>query len=88
MNMDDTIRKAIFHLRTAGEVTWNDFLPGAGDQYTLWYYAERGQYILRDIMTDAHYFIEARSPIEAYKKYKKRMDEAMEAGSYQEEEEW
>ena len=23
--MDDTIRKAIFHMRTAGEVKWNNF---------------------------------------------------------------
>ena len=89
MNMDDTIRKAIFHLTTAGEVKWNRFsVVGIDDAYTSWYYAEKEQYILWDAMTDGYYFIKARSPKEAFYKYKCRWDEAMKAGSYQEEEEW
>ena len=89
MNMDDTIRKAIFHLTTAGEVKWNDPQRlGIKDPYSVWYYAEKEQYIIRDVMTDMYFFVKARSPKEAYKKYKKRMEEAMKAGSYQEEEEW
>lgn len=89
MKMDDTIRKAIFYLTTVGEVTWNDYPKiGVNDHYVMWYYAENEQYILRDVMTDACYFIKARSPKEAHDKYEERLYEAMTAGSYQEEEEW
>lgn len=87
--MDDTIRKAIFHMRTAGEVKWNNFsVVGINDAYTSWYYAEKEQYILWDAMTDMYFFVKARSPKEAFKIYHDRLDEAMKAGSYQEEEEW
>lgn len=79
--MDDTIRKAIFHLTTAGEVKWNDpHLLGIKDPDGFWYYAEKEQYIIRDVMTDMYFFVKARSPKEAFKKFRDRLDEAMNAG--------
>ena len=79
--MDDTIRKAIFHLTTEGEVKWNDPQRlGIKDPDGFWYYAEKEQYIIRDVMTDMYFFVKARSPKEAFKKFRDRLDEAMKAG--------
>ena len=65
------------------EIRFNDFLSlGADEHYFDWYYAESGLYIIRDVMIDALYFIEARSPVKALEQLKSRLDEAVKSGSY------
>lgn len=87
----DKTDKAIHELHRAlvtNDLKWNDF-PSIGlcESYYLWYYAENRLYIIKDCMTDMLYFIEARSPVEAFGQLAARLDEAMRAGElYQEEE--
>lgn len=71
------------HRIADGDIKFNDFLPiGVKEHFYQWYYAESGLYIIRDMMVDALYLIEARSPAKALERLKNRLEEAMKAGSY------
>ena len=86
----DRTDSAIHELHRAiktNNIKWNDFPSiGLGESYYLWYYAEKGLYIIRDCMTDMLYFVEARSPVKAFGLLAARLDEAMRAGEPCEEE--
>ena len=86
----DRIDSAIHELHRAiktSNIKWNDFLSiGLSESYYLWYYAEKGLYIIRDCMTDMFYLVEARDSIEAFKILHNRIEEAMHAGEPCEEE--
>ena len=82
----DRTDSAIHELHRAiktNNIKWNDF-PSIG--YYLWYYAEKGLYIIMDCMTDMFYLVEARSPVKAFGILAARLDEAMRAGEPCEEE--
>ena len=80
----DKTDKAIHELHRAlatNDLKWNDFPSiGLSEAYYIWYYAENRLYIIRDCMTDMLYFVEARSPVEAFGLLAARLDEAMRAG--------
>jgi hypothetical protein len=86
----DRTDSAIHELHRAiktNNIKWNDFQSiGLSESYYLWYYAEKGLYIIRDCMTDMFYLVEARSPVKAFGILAARLDEAMRAGEPCEEE--
>ena len=84
MTLDKAIHRVYDDLN---QIPFRDFQSvGVDEHYYLWYYAESGLYIIKDVMIDCLYLIEARSPVKALKKVKDRLEEAMKAGSYYQEE--
>lgn len=83
----DATDKAIHKVyKDIGQVRFRDYQSiGIDEHYYLWYYAENMLYILRDVMLDCLYFVEARSPKGALDIVKERCADAMKAGSYYEE---
>ena len=85
VNIDKQIH-AVHEYLTGKDIRWHEFREvGVDEIWYLWYYAENMLYILRDVMTDQLWFVEARSPVKALEKFNARMTEAMEAGMYVEE---
>lgn len=86
----DKTDKAIHEMHRAfstHDIKWNDFQSiGLSESYYRWYYAENRLYVIRDIMTDMFYLVEARNPVEAFGLLTARLDEAMRAGEWCEEE--
>lgn len=83
---DEAIHEA-FRAIKEKDIKWNDFPSiGLSESYYLWYYAENRLYIIMDVMTNGIYFIEARSPIEAFGILASKLDEAMRAGEMANEE--
>ena len=88
MNGTDKSIHDLYHAFKTNDIKWNDFPSiGLSESYYLWYYAEKGLYIIRDCMTDMFYLVEASSPVKAFGMLAARLDEAMRAGEpYTEEE--
>lgn len=85
-NLDKAIHE-LFRAVKEKDIKWNDFPSiGLSESYYQWYYAENRLYIIMDVMTNGLYFVEARSPIEAFEILKSRLYEAMRAGEWAEEE--
>lgn len=71
----------IVHLR------WTSFPDlGLNESYYNYYYAEDRLYIIRDGLTDQLFFVKADSPKDAFLKFNKRMEDALNAGQYVREE--
>ena len=87
MDRTDSAIHELYRAIKTNDIKWNDF-PNIGlcESYYLWYYAEKGLYIIRDCMTDMFYLVEARSPVKAFGILAARLDEAMRAGEPCEEE--
>lgn len=80
MDRTDSAIHELYRAIKTNDIKWNDFPSiGLSETYYLWYYAENRLYIIRDCMTDMLYFIEARSPVEAFGLLTARLDEAMRA---------
>ena len=61
------------------QIRFNDYQSiGVDEQYYLWYYAEKMLYILKDVMLDCLFFVEARSPKSALDIVKERFEEVFE----------
>ena len=87
MNKTDEAIHELFRATKEKDIKWNDFPSiGLSESYYLWYYAENRLYIIMDVMTNGIYFIEARSPVEAFGILASRLDEAMKAGEMADEE--
>ena len=87
MNGTDKSIHDLYHAFKTNDIKWNDFPSiGLSESYYLWYYAEKGLYIIRDCMTDMFYLVEARSPVKAFGILAARLDEAMRAGEWCKEE--
>ena len=87
MDRTDSAIHELHRTIKTNDIKWNDFPSiGLSESYYLWYYAEKGLYIIRDCMTDGLYFVEARSPVKAFGLLAARLDEAMRAGEPCEEE--
>ena len=87
MDKTDSAIHELFRATKVKDIKWNDFPSiGLSESYYLWYYAENRLYIIMDVMTNGIYFIEARSPIEAFRVLASRLDEAMRAGQMVDEE--
>ena len=87
MNKTDKAIHELYRAFTGNDIKWNNFPDiGLSESYYLWYYAENRLYIIRDCMTDMLYFVEARSPVEAFGLLAARLDEAMRAGEWCKEE--
>lgn len=81
MDRTDKAMHEVYRAIQTNDIKWNDFPNiGLSEAYYLWYYAENRLYIIRDCMTDMLYFVEARSPVEAFGLLAARLDEAMRAG--------
>ena len=86
MNIDNKIH-TVFDFLSGNDIRWHEFREvGVEEQWALWYYAEDCLYILKDVMTDCMYFVEARCPADALKRYKKVVQEAIHAGEWVPEE--
>lgn len=55
---------------------------GSSECYYGYYYAEHELYVIRDAMTDQLSFVNAKSPKEAFLKFKQRIEEAQSAGGW------
>ena len=89
MDKTDSAIHELFRAVKEKDIKWNDFPSiGLSESYYRWYYAENRLYIIMDVMTNGIYFIEARSPIEAFGFgiLASRLDEAMRAGQMVDEE--
>ena len=87
MDRTDSAIHELYRAIKTNDIKWNDFPSiGLSESYYLWYYAEKGLYIIRDCMTDMFYLVEARSPVKAFGILAARLDEAMRAGEPSEEE--
>ena len=87
MDKSDKAIHEVYRAIQTNDLKWNDFPSiGLSEAYYLWYYAENRLYIIRDCMTDMLYFVEARSPVEAFGLLAARLDEAMRAGEWCREE--
>lgn len=76
----------VFDFLSGHDIRWHDFAEvGVVEHWAHYYYAEDRLYILRDVMTDCMYFVEAGSPAEALRKYKDIVNEAMHAGEWVQE---
>lgn len=80
MNVDVSINRffnSIVHLR------WTSFPDlGLNETFYSYYYAEARLYIIRDGLTDQLFFVKADSPKDAFMKFHKRMEDALNAGRY------
>lgn len=80
MCVDMAIQNAYKALKS---VRWHDFREVGGDEpYFDWYYAENQLYVIRDRVMEQYYFVKARSPLDALKEFKGRIDGVMEAGRW------
>lgn len=87
MDKTDKAIHEVYRAIQTNDLKWNDFPSiGLSEAYYLWYYAENRLYVIRDCMTDMLYFVEARSPVEAFGLLTARLDEAMRAGEWCKEE--
>lgn len=87
MDKTDKAIHEVYRAIQTNDLKWNDFPSiGLSEAYYLWYYAENRLYVIRDCMTDMLYFVEARSPVEAFGMLTARLDEAMRAGEWCKEE--
>lgn len=80
MNVDLNINRffnSIVHLRW---ISFPDF--GLNEAFYDYYYAEDRLYIIRDGLTDQLFFVKADSPKDAFMKFHKRMEDALNAGQY------
>lgn len=80
MNVDFNINRffnSIVHLRW---ISFPDF--GLNEDFYDYYYAEDRLYIIRDGLTDQLFFVKADSPKDAFMKFHKRMEDALNAGRY------
>lgn len=88
MTFDERVHDVFENFTKPTGVRWHDFHEvGIDEPYYLYYYAEDELYVIRDVMVDTFAFVEARSPAKALAKYKERLEEAMKAGSYYQEDE-
>lgn len=86
MNKTDRAIHELYRAFTANDIKWNDFPSiGLNETWYMWYYAENRLYVIVDCMTDRLYLVEARSPVEAFSLFTARLDEAMRAGEWCEE---
>lgn len=80
MNVDASINRffnSIVHLR------WINFPDlGLNEAFYSYYYAEARLYIIRDDLTDQFFFVKADSPKDAFMKFHKRMEDALNTGQY------
>lgn len=79
-NVNSSINRffnSIVHLRW---ISFPDF--GLNEAFYDYYYAEDKLYIIRDGLTDQLFFVKADSPKEAFMKFNKRMEDALNAGQY------
>lgn len=64
-------------------ICWRAFSEmGLSECYYSYYYAEARLYIIRDGLTDQLFFVKADSPKDAFMKFHKRMEDALNAGRY------
>ncbi len=61
---------------------------GIDEPWYDYYYAEDRLYIVRDVMMDQYWFVEASSPGDALYKFKETLQEMMNAGKMVDEEEY
>lgn len=80
MNVDFNAHRffnSIVHLR------WMSFSNfGLNEAFYNYYYAENRLYIIRDGLTDQLFFVQADSPRDAFLKFHRRMEDALNAGQY------
>ena len=68
------------------DIQWRDFSEvGEQDTYNGFYYAGDRLYVIKDVMIDTYFFVEASSPVSALNKYRRRMEEASNAGNFWQE---
>lgn len=88
MKTDKAIHE-VYNYFEGKEIRWHDFSEvGLDEPYSRYYYAEECLYVIQDVMIGSLWFCEASSPAMALATYKFRLDEAMKAGAYVDEEEW
>lgn len=88
MIIDNKIQD-VFKFLFGRDILWHDFKEvGCDETWYMWYYAEDRLYLLRDVMTDAIWFVEAGRPADALAALKLRISEAEHAGEWVVEEDW
>lgn len=85
MNIDTDINRFFDNL---GHLRWMNFTYlGLNESFYSYYYAEARLYIIRDGLTDQLFFVKADSPKDAFMKFNKRMEDALNAGQFIDEDE-
>lgn len=80
MNVDVSINR---FFNSINRLRWIAFPElGLNEAYYSYYYAEARLYIIRDGLTDQMFFVKADSPKDAFLKFHKRMEDALNAGQY------
>ena len=70
----------------ANDIRWHSFSEvGVDEAYYDYYYAEDCLYIIRDVMMEQYWFVEASSPVKALQKFNEKLHEMMQAGQMVEE---
>lgn len=76
----------VFNFITSKDIRWHDFHEvGFEQDYYDYYYAEDGLYLIRDRITGQIYFVEARSPIMAFKSLEDIHNQIAEGGGFDNE---
>ena len=74
--MNDIKIHEVHEYLSGEEIRWHDFREvGVEEDYYDWYYAEDRLYIIRDRVMTTYYFVEARSPVDAMKKYREHRED-------------
>ena len=65
------------------QIRWLSFPHlGLNESFYSYYYAENKLYIIRDVLADQMFFVKADSPKDAFMKFHKKMEDALNAGRY------
>ena len=70
MNIDRLIQEFYEEIIKEHQILWNDFPDNISNRHK-YYYAEDGLYLIKDKRLGDIYFMEARSPIQAFEKWLK-----------------